>query len=85
VSLGHLIAGGLRFEVTSVRLRDGRIVIETARRGPVESMSGVPVTLFGADGQGIFQGGELVIPGAPEGSQCIVRAGVRIETIRPED
>lgn len=65
VSRGHVIFGGQRFPVTSVRLAEGAIRITWEVEGPHEGGTS-PVTVFGEDGRGVAQVGETSVPALPE-------------------
>ena len=62
---GHVIFGGRRFPVTSVRLAEGAVRITWEVDGPYEGGS-FPVTVFGEDGRGIAQVGETRVPDVPD-------------------
>lgn len=83
--LGHMVVAGLRYEVTGVGLRGGKIVITARREGPVPPLEREPAAIFGADGQGVGQGGEFSAPATEPGGCCELTAGLRIESLRSED
>jgi hypothetical protein len=62
---GHVVFGGERFPVTSVRLAGGAIRITWEIDGPHEGGT-APVTIFGEDGRGIAQAGETTVPALPD-------------------
>jgi len=65
--LGHVVCDGERFEITAVRLHGGRLTVSYEIRGPHKAMSG-PLTVFGDDGTGVWQGSDVHIPAAPDGA-----------------
>ena len=57
--LGTVVVEGRAYPVTGIRFTGGRLEITARRQGPDPAVSGPPVTVYGADGQGVFQGGRL--------------------------
>lgn len=56
--LGRVVVDGRSYPVTRLRFTGGKLEIIAQRRGPDPAVSGLPVTVFGADGKGVFQGGQ---------------------------
>jgi hypothetical protein len=60
MSLGHVVIGGHRFEITGVELRGGEVRL-TIPMPPGPGCCG-PITVFGADGRGLWQGSVHKVP-----------------------
>jgi hypothetical protein len=58
--LGYVVIAGRRFGIDQVELRDGEVQI-TFTVPPGEAFGG-PVTVFGADGKGCWQGRTVNFP-----------------------
>jgi hypothetical protein len=72
VSYGHLVVGGASFPVTGMELRDGRLRLIARVQGPA-LLPGGPVTVFGSDGQGVAQGGDVGSKAADAGEWLEIR------------
>lgn len=73
MSLGTVVAGGLRFTITSVSLLRGQLVITAIRPGPVPAMENEPAAIFGSDGVGFGQGP------AEAGASITIREASQVE------
>jgi hypothetical protein len=60
MSLGHVMIGGRRFEVTGMELRHSQVEL-TIEMPPGPKCEG-PITVFGADGCGLWQGSIHKVP-----------------------
>lgn len=58
---GTVVIAGLAYQITAVELKGGQVVITASRRGAAPEMISEVITIFGQDGQGIAQGGEISI------------------------
>lgn len=83
-SLGFLVIGGHRFPVSSVSLARGRIVVRAYAWGPLPALAG-PVTVFGSDGVGVWQGQWLELPAISAGDVFDVVYDAVVETVNPRD
>lgn len=59
-SHGHVVIAGQRLEVAEVTLRRGGVVV-TITVPPGPAFAG-PITVFGGDGKGCWQGGRMEVP-----------------------
>jgi hypothetical protein len=57
MEIGYAVVAGVRVPIVECDLRDSKVWFIAQVRGPLPAASG-PVTIFGADGRGICQGGE---------------------------
>lgn len=55
--IGYAVVNGVTAPITSFSMHSGKLWFTAVVSGPLKAASG-PVTLFGADLQGICQGGE---------------------------
>lgn len=54
-ALGFMVVGGVRVPIVELKFERGRLVVRGECSAPDETVSG-PVTVFGVDGVGVFQG-----------------------------
>ena len=83
MAMGHIVCEGIEVPILAIRLRVGGVCIVAGRRGPVPAVSG-PVTIFGEDGQGVGQGGQLSWDEAGDGELLTVRITARFDVLRGE-
>jgi len=83
MAMGHIVCGGIEVPILAIRLRVGGVCIIAERFGPVPATSG-PVTIFGEDGQGVGQGGQLSWGEARPGELLAVRITARFDELRGE-
>lgn len=82
--LGVVVAGPLRLQITDIRLRRGVIVITACGQGPVPEFHG-NATVFGEDGQGIYQGGYLDVAAVPRACHVDAELKLRIDTVTADE
>lgn len=80
--LGTLVVGGRAYPIVSLALARGRLEMRGVLPGPSEAIEASPVAVFGADGQGVCQGGSLTLPAAGESEEAEVTVYLRVDTIR---
>jgi len=66
-SYGYLVIGGERFPVSRVRLAHGGVQLTVVIHGPHLVICG-PITVFGEDDRGLWQGSEVTIGEIAAGS-----------------
>ncbi|MGH3300954.1 MAG: hypothetical protein ACRDOK_04550 [Streptosporangiaceae bacterium] len=64
---GHVVAGGETFPVSDVVIAQGKIWVTFRITGPHKALSG-PITVFGADGIGVWQGRPFDTGPVPRGA-----------------
>jgi hypothetical protein len=70
--LGRVVVAGRSYPITSMSFIGGKLVISAARRGPAPAIHGEPVTVFGIDDIGVFQGGDCNLEAAGPGENAPV-------------
>jgi hypothetical protein len=70
--LGRVVVAGRSYPIVSISFMGGKLVISAARRGPSPAIHGEPVTVFGADDVGVFQGGDCNFEAAAPGENAPV-------------
>ena len=62
--LGHLVVAGRRYEITRIAFNRGGFEVSAERTADSDhpQLDSAPITAFGADGRGVFQGGTATIP-----------------------
>lgn len=84
VNLGFVVIAGHRLPITSVRLSGGAIRLEYLLQGPLPAMAG-HVTVFGADGRGIWQGHEARYPEIEAGRSWVCQYDIRLTKVDTYD
>jgi hypothetical protein len=69
--LGSLIVAGRRYEITRMAFNQGGIEVTAERTADDDHphLEAAPMTVFGADGRGVFQGGTAHIPAHKRGER----------------
>jgi hypothetical protein len=80
--LGTLVVGGRAYPITSLALARGRLEMRGELPGPSEAIEASPVAVFGADGQGVCQGGSLTLPAASRDETAEVTVYLQVDAIR---
>ena len=62
MTLGTVVVAGRTYQITELRLRDGKFQVTAFGRGPSPAVSDEPATVFGEDGQGVCQSWHVSIP-----------------------
>lgn len=62
--LGALVVAGRRYEITRIAFNRGgfEVTAERTADGDHPQLDAAPITAFGADGRGVFQGGTAYVP-----------------------
>lgn len=82
-NLGYVVVGGRQFPVMDIRLEKGAVWFRYRMAGPQPALAG-NVTLFGADGQGCWQGHWVSYPELRRWEEWVVDYSlqvVRVETL----
>jgi hypothetical protein len=79
--LGHVVVGGKRFPIEKLALRNGAMEATFLIRGPHRGLTG-PVTVFGEDGIGCWQGRPFRIPPVPRHAVYQVNYAMRLYEVR---
>lgn len=79
--MGRLVIAGRSYPVTGLALHDGMLEITALGRGPMAAVEDEPVTVFGADEQGICQGWRISIPEISARRTATITLPLRIATV----
>ena len=75
---GTVVIAGRTYEITSLRLRDGKLLITAYGQGPSPAVRDQPAAVFGDDGQGICQSWHVTIPGLSRHQDVTIELPVQI-------
>lgn len=79
--MGTVVVAGRSYQVTGLALRGGRLEITASGPGPMVAVEDEPVTVFGADEQGVCQGWRISIPVIPAGRTATITLPLQITSI----
>lgn len=80
---GMIVVNGVRVPVTGLALRGGQLELTGRLPGPQPAAEG-PVTVFGADGRGVAQGGHIAWKEVGPSDVLEVSVGMRMMTVDEE-
>ena len=81
MALGTVVVAGREYEITGLRLRDGKLEITAHGRGPSPAVSDAPATVFGEDGLGICQAWRMTIPELTRRNDVTIHLPIQITHI----